>query len=389
MIESDAGVIAALAGTAAFYFWLQRATRWRVFDYLIPLIWIYATPMVLRNVGVLPPSSGAYDVMRHTGLPVCIVLLLIGVDVKAAVRVMGRGVGVMLLGTVGVVIGAPIGYLAVKGWLDADAWKGFGALAGSWIGGTGNMMAVAAGLELPDGSPMLGLAVLADTVIYVFWLPLLLGSKSFADKFNRWARVDKNRLAEMERAALAEQEAEKKPARFQDFIFLLALALGATWLAGYLAPFLPQMGQVLTTSTWEVLLLTTLGIGLSFTPARRIPASHNLAMAILYVFVARMGATASLAGFWQAPAFVLGAAIWIVIHGLFCLAGARLLRVDVHSVAIASAANIGAAASAPVVAAHHNESLVPASILMALIGYAVGNYAAFVAAGLCEYVSRL
>ncbi len=389
MIESNAGVIAALAGTAAFYFWLQRATRWKIFDYLIPLIWIYATPMVLRNVGVLPPSSGAYDVMRHTGLPVCIVLLLIGVDVKAAVRIMGRGIGVMLLGTAGVVIGAPIGYLIVKGWLDPDAWKGFGALAGSWIGGTGNMMAVAAGLELEDGSPMLGLAVLADSVIYVFWLPLLLASKSFADKFNRWTRVDKERLARMEQAALAEAEGEKKPARLEDFIFLLALALAATWLAGYLAPFLPEMGQVLTTSTWEVLLLTTLGILLSFTPARRIPASHNLAMAILYIFVARMGATASLSGFWQAPAFILGAAIWILIHGAFCLLGARLLRVDVHSVAIASAANIGAAASAPVVAAHHNDSLVPASILMALIGYAIGNYAAFVAAGLCEVVSRL
>ena len=389
MIESNAGVIAALAGTAAFYFWLQRATGWKLFNYLIPLIWIYATPMVLRNVGVLPPSSGAYDVMRTTGLPVCIVLLLIGVDVKAAVRVMGRGVAVMLLGTVGVVVGAPIGYLIVKGWLDPDAWKGFGALAGSWIGGTGNMMAVAGGLELEDGSPMLGLAVLADTVIYVIWLPLLLGSKSFADKFNRWARVDKERLADMERAALAEDEGEKAPARFEDYIFLFALALSATWLASWLAPYLPEMGQVLTTSTWNVLLLTTIGILLSFTKARRIPASHNLAMAILYVFVARMGATASLSGFWQAPAFVLGAFIWICIHGAFCLLGARLFRVDVHSVAIASAANIGAAASAPVVAAHHKESLVPASILMALIGYAIGNYAAFVAAGLCEWVSRL
>ena len=150
MIESNAGVIAALAGTAAFYFWLQRVTRWKVFDYLIPLIWIYATPMVLRNVGVLPASSGAYDVMRHFGLPVCITLLLIGVDVKAAVRIMGRGVAVMLLGTLGVVVGAPIGYFIVKGWLAPDAWKGFGALAGSWIGGTGNMMAVAAGLGLED-----------------------------------------------------------------------------------------------------------------------------------------------------------------------------------------------------------------------------------------------
>ena len=132
--------------------------------------------------------------------------------------------------------------------------------------------------------------------------------------------------------------------------------------------------------------MTTVGILLSFTPARNIASSHAIAMAILYVFVARMGAIASLEGLGQAVPFVAGAAIWIVIHGLFCLLGARLFHVDIHSVAIASAANIGAAASAPVVAAHHRESLVPAAVLMALLGYAIGNYAAIGTAHLCRLV---
>ena len=109
-------------------------------------------------------------------------------------------------------------------------------------------------------------------------------------------------------------------------------------------------------------------------------------MAIVYVFVAGIGARASLAGLGQAPAFLLGAFIWIFIHGAFCLAGARLFRVDVHSVAIASAANVGGAASAPIVAAAHRESLVPVSILMALIGYALGNYMALLTAQLCRLV---
>lgn len=389
LIESPGAVMAVLVGVAAFFFWLERASGWKLFKYLIPLIWIYATPLVLRNVGVLPAQSGAYDVMRHYGLPICITLLLIGVNVGSAVRIMGRGVAVMLLGTVGVMVGAPIGYFVVRGWLDPDAWKGFAALAGSWIGGTGNMMAVAAGLDLDQGSPQLGLAVLADTVIYVVWLPLLLVSKSFAERFNRWTGVSESRLERIEAAALAESSTDEKPARLQDFLYLLALGLGVTWIAGALAPLLPEVGAVLTTSTWTVLLWTTFGILLSFTPARRIPSSHNLAMAILYVFVARMGASASLDGLTQAPAFLLGAAIWIMIHGIFLLAGARLFKVDVHSVAIASAANIGAAASAPVVAAHHRESLVPVAVLMALIGYAVGNYAAFVTAGMLHWVSGL
>ena len=129
-----------------------------------------------------------------------------------------------------------------------------------------------------------------------------------------------------------------------------------------------------------------MGITLSFTRARALPGSHEVAMAIVYVFVASMGARASLAGLDQAPAFLLGAFIWIFIHGAFRLAGAYVLRVDVHTVAIASAANVGGAASAPVVAAAHREKLVPVSILMALIGYAIGNYAATLTAGLCHWV---
>lgn len=384
MITSPIGVMTVLVGTAALFFWLARATGWRVFRYLVPLIWIYATPLVLRNVGVLPGESAAYDLLGDYGLPMFITLLLLSVDVGAAVRVMGRGIVVMLIGTAGVVLGAPVGYLAVRQWLDPEAWKGFGTLAGSWIGGTGNMAAVAGGLETPPD--MFGLAVLADTVIYIGWLPLLLGSKALADRFNRWTRVSEERLERME-AAAAVEATEEAPPQIRHVLYLGVLALTVTWISGLLAPLLPEIGQILSTSTWRILLVTTFGIALSFTPARRIPSSHNLAMALVYVFVARMGASASLEGLTQAPAFLLGAAIWIVIHGLFCLAGAWLLKVDVHSAAIASAANIGGAASAPVVAAYHRESLVPVSILMALIGYAIGNYCAFVAAWLCAAVA--
>lgn len=387
MVESPAAVMAVLVGIAAFFFWLEKASDWKIFRYLVPLIWIYATPVVLRNTGVLPASSEAYDLLRHFGLPVVIVLLLLSVDVAAAVRVMGKGVLVMLLGTAGIVLGAPVAYFVVHRWLADDAWSGFGALAGSWIGGTGNLAAAAAALGTPE--EQFGLAVLADTVIYVGWLPLLLISKNFAKRFNRWTGVSEERIARMEEAAAAEVK-EKVPPTFKDYLNLGVIALAATWFAGWLAPRLPEIvlggEKVISTSTWIVLLVTTLGIGFSFTPAKKIPGSHELAMAILYVFVARMGATASLAGFAQAPAFLLGAAIWICVHGLFCLAGAWLFKVDVHSAAIASAANVGGAASAPVVAAYHRETLVPAAILMALIGYALGNYLAILTGHLCRLV---
>jgi uncharacterized membrane protein len=386
MFQSPAAVLTILASVAGFFFWLEKKSGWKVFNFLPPLLFIYTTPVILNNIGVITPMSPAYDVLREFGLPIFIALLLLGVDVGAAVRIMGKGVFVFLLGTVGVVLGAPIGYWVVHDWLPADAWKGFGALAGSWIGGTGNMAAVAGGLETPPDA--FGLAVLADNVVYVVWLPILLGSKSFAKRFNKWARVREGRVEEMEAAAQKEAEANPEaPLEMRHLIYLAAIGFGATAISGWIAPMLPVVEPILSTSTWQVLVVTTFGILLSLTPARSIPRSHDIAMALVYVFVAGMGARASLAGLADAPAFLLGAFIWISIHGLFCLFGAWIFRVDVHSAAIASAANIGGAASAPVVAAYHRESLVPVSILMALIGYAVGNYAAFLAARLCFWVA--
>lgn len=162
----------------------------------------------------------------------------------------------------------------------------------------------------------------------------------------------------------------------RDYLNLGAIAMGVTWASYLLAPFLPVIENVVSTSTWVILLVTTFSLVLSATPAHHIPGSQNLAIAIIYVFVAGMGARAALEGLSQAPWFALGAFIWIAIHGAFCLAGSWIFKVDVHSAAIASAANIGGAASAPVVAAYHRPSLVPVSILMALIGYAMGNYLA-------------
>ncbi len=207
-----------------------------------------------------------------------------------------------------------------------------------------------------------------------------------AEKFNRWARVKEGRIEEMEEAVAREAGEEKRPVQMVDYLYLGAIAAAVTWASHALAGFLPELDPVISTGTWNILLVTTFALVLSRTPVRRIPGSHDLAMALIYVFVAGMGARAALSGLGQAPAFLAGAFLWIAIHGLFCLAGAWLFRVDIHSVAIASAANVGGAASAPVVAAYHRESLVPASILMALIGYALGNYLAILTGQLCRLV---
>jgi uncharacterized membrane protein len=322
MITSPAGVLAVLAGIAAALFLVQRRWKPRLFDLFPPLLFIYALPILLTNLGVTPAASPAYDVLKTYGLPAFLVLMLIDVDVGAAVKVMGKGVIVMLVASVGVVVGALVAFLLVGGSMGEGAPAVFGALAGSWIGGTGNMAAAGEALGVTPAG--LGLAVLADTVVYVVWLPIMLGSKRFAAAFARWSRVDPERVARME-AAAAELDAKSTAVTMTDL----------------------------------------------------------LVMALIYVFVASMGARASLSELGQAPAFLAGAFVWIFVHGAFCLLAARLFRVDVATAAIASAANIGGAASAPIVAAYHNEALVPVSVLMALIGYAIGNYLAILTGQLC------
>ena len=178
----------------------------------------------------------------------------------------------------------------------------------------------------------------------------------------------------------------------QQILYLAVIALSTTWVSVLLAATLPEISlggqRVITESTWVILLVTSISLLLSTTRASKLPGAQPIAMAIIYVFVASVGARANLADsdLGTIGWFVAAAYVWIFIHGLFILAGAKLFRVDVHTLAIASAANIGGAASAPVVAAHHRQSLVPASILMALIGYAVGNYLSIVTGRLCQLI---
>ena len=386
LITSPVGVMTVLIAVVTFWFWLERSTRWKLFEFLPPLIFIYASPVLLSNFGVIPYESAAYDFLRHYGLPIFIVLMLIKVDVISAVRIMGKGVFVMLLGSIGVVFGGVMAYklgqtLSLGNYfpLAQDSWRAFGTLAGSWIGGTGNMTAAFAGLE---GAPAdLTMAAAADQMVYLIWLPILLGCKSFADRFNRWARVPEGRLEAMESAA-ANFKSTESPPTMTSLLYLALLAVGFTWVAVGLSEVLPPIvvggATVITAGTWLILLVTTMALLASVTPARKLPAAQPIAMAIIYIYVARVGATMDLSVVdWDKMiGFIAMAYVWIFIHGLFILTGAWIFRVDIHTVAIASAANIGGAASAPIVAAHHRETLVPASILMALIGYALGNYLA-------------
>ncbi len=392
LISSPAGILTVLAAVASVFFFIEKKTGWKMFNYFPPLIFIYVIPVILSNTGIIPARSPVYSFMGDNLLPLFLVIMLLDVDLMATIRVMGKGVFVMLLGTVGVVIGAPIAYLIVKSGLDPDAWKGFGTLAGSWIGGTGNMLAVSKMVDLNESSVQYGYAVIADNAVYLIWLPIMLGSKNLANWFGRFTRVPKERMERIEKAA-KELTFDKGNIEMRHFLYLAAFGFGATALATWLSHMIPivqtESGTtIISANTYKIFMVTIIGVLLSFTRASKIPGSHGLSMALVYLFVARMGAQADLSNlspavFW----FLLGAYIWIFIHGAVLVISARIFKVDVHTAAISSAANIGGAASAPIVAAFHNRSLVPVSILMAMIGYAIGNPMGWVAAMLCYWVS--
>lgn len=428
-ITSEVGILAVLTGVSAFFFYLEHSTRWKLFDYLPPLLFIYAVPMVLANVPLspialevapktvqqasestqttaseepgetavsqsdgetrfmplIPTKSPLYGWMSSTVLPFFLLLMLTNVDLVATFRVLGRGIFVMLMGTAGVVAGAPLAYLLVKAQLGEESWKAFGALSGSWIGGAGNMMAMQKAWDVPPEA--MGLAVLGDTLVYLIWIPILLTSKSCAGWFNRFAHVDPRRTAMIEEASdnLPEEKQELKP---RHVLYWLFIGLSGTWVATVAADWMPARSDVLTTGTWTIFFITVIGVGLSFTPVRRVPGTHEVATAFVFLFMANVGATADLEGLaGEAPWFIMAAFVWIAMHGTFCVLGARILHVDIHITAIASAANIGGVATASIVAEHHNDRLVPAAVLMAMFGYAIGNFAAYAAGLLCKLVS--
>jgi len=332
LITSTTGILTVLCGIAAVFFLLEKQTKWKLFNYFPPLLFIYCIPAMLSNIPIgensfiLPRSCDVYTMLKDIVLPLFLVIMLLKVDVVSTVKVMGRGIFVMLMGTAGVIIGAPLAYLLVRDHLPPETWKAFGTLAGSWIGGTGNMAAVAGGLEVGN-SPQFGLAVLGDNVVYIVWLPILLASKCIAKPFHRFVKIDHHRIEILESVSGKFNE-KTEPVAMRHFLYMFVIGFACIWIANTISAVLPEIKPVLTASTWKILLIATMGLLLSWTPARKIPASHELAMALVYVFVANMGAKADLSQLdASAGWFILACFIWISIHGAFCLLGAYLFRV--------------------------------------------------------------
>jgi uncharacterized membrane protein len=384
LFQDLVGVMAVILAIPVFFLWLEKRVSWKIFDVLPPIIWIFLCPIALSNLGVIPRSSPIYDTFKDFAVPMFIVLMLLDIDIRASLRVSWRGLGVMVLGAFGIVLGAVVAFFLMRSDLPPDTALGFGALAGSWIGGTGNLAAVAESVKTP--SEMVGMVVIVDNFVYLVYFPIILTCKRWASGFNRFSKVSQEQIDHVAQAAAA-VEKKKHEVQFRDLLTLLGWAFLAILTANYLAGLLPEVGKVLTEKTWAMLLVTTFGVMLSSTPLKKVPGTEPLAMTFVYITMTMIGASADLRNLGGAWWFLVAGGVCILVHFAVVILAARLFRVDVSMAATASVAAVGGAASAPVAAGYHREELVPVSIMLALIGYALGNYLGVLTAELCSWLA--
>jgi uncharacterized membrane protein len=375
------GVLAVITMIPVFFIWLEKKTKWKIFEILPAIIWIFLTPIFLSNLNVIPRESPIYTTFRSFAVPLFIVLMLLDINIRQSLRVAWRGAGVLVLGSLGIVFGAAISFAMFKDGLPPDTWRGYGALAGSWIGGTGNLAAVAESLETPG--EMVGMVVLVDNFVYLVYFPIILTSKRWASWFNRWSQVSQEQIDHIAQAT-AEVEKKTHEVHFKDLITLVGWAFVAMLAANLLSHVFPEVPPVLTQGTWAILLVTTFGIALSATPLKDVPGTEPVAMAFVYIYMTMIGAQADLRNIGGAQWFLAAGFICVAFHLIVVFLSARLFKVDVSMAATASVAAVGGAASAPVAAGYHREELVPISIMLALLGYALGNYLGVATAWLCQ-----
>ncbi len=378
LITEPTALFAFLAGILGFVFWLSTLPRFsKFFEFLPPVIWAYFVPMIATTAGITPAESVTYSWMSRYLLPLSLFLLMITIDLGAVLRLGRVALIMMLAGTVGIVIGGPIAYSIFHGWLPPDAWKGLAALSGSWIGGTANMVAIQQSVGAPDAA--LGPIIVVDTVVGYGWMGILIFFSAFQRRFDGWIGADTS-VMERAEAHMEEIAQERKPADMTHLGMILGLAMAATVVAVAIGQQLPSIGEpsVISKTTWAVLVAVTVGLILSFSPIRSLETygASRVGYVGLYLLLTSIGARADVAAVLDAPIFLIVGVVWILIHvGMLALA-AWIIKSPLFFVAVGSMANIGAAASAPVVAAAYVPSLAPIGLLMGVFGYILGIYAA-------------
>ena len=362
MISNPLLYIFTLALLATFFYLLESKTKLKIFKFVPAVVMIYASSMVLASLGLFESNEELNAIYKQTKtnlLPAMLFLMLLQVDFRHFFR-LGKS---LLISYILAVSSIAIAFVVVAFMFNfsAEMSAAFGALAGSWMGGTANMIAV--GSALGVGEDAFAYALVVDSVNYTLWVMLLLFLVPFASYFNKFTSSDEN-LAYLSEIGCACSMGAKR------YWLLILLALVASFVAQYIS----TNFVLLNATTTTVLVASLFGVLGSFTKLKEINGSSEVATSMLYVIIALIGSKAVIESFSGLGVYVLAGFCILVIHAVIMVIGAKVFKLDLFSIAVASLSNIGGVASAPILAATYNKNLVSVGVLMAIMGYLIGTF---------------
>lgn len=362
MITNSLTYLFVLAVLATSISGLEQKTKWKFFKFIPVVVLIYAFAMLFASTGVWELNAEINDIYQLTKtnlLPAMIFLMLLQVDIKQFFR-LGRK---LIIAYTLAVFSIALGFILVSFILnfDSDMLGAFGALAGSWMGGTANMVAVGSALGVSDEA--FGFALIVDSFNYTFWVAFLLFAVGFAKLFNSYVGVKSSDKIIGDIGCACNIGTKR-------YWTLIILSL----LVSFLSQFISLHVAIINSTTTMVIVATLLGIAASFTKLKELNGSSEVATSMLYMLIALIGSRAVFEDFSGVGYYVLGGFLILVIHAIIMIIGAKIFKLDLFSISVASLSNIGGVASAPILAATYNKNLVGVGVLMAIMGYILGTF---------------
>lgn len=398
LVTNDAVVLGILAVILGAVFWSasRKSGFWHKFYTYVPaLLLCYLIPALLNTAGIVDGNaSSLYPVARDYLLPTALVLLCVAIDFGAVLRLGPKAIIMFLTGTLGVMLGAIVSFVAMDflhpETVAGDTWRGMTTVAGSWIGGGANQAAMKEVFEVE--ATLFGQFVAVDVLVANVWMAVLLFLASRAQAFDRWTGADLSAINALKEKIEHYQAEHARIPTLTDVMVVLAVGLGATglshaltgptvaWISSLPAEWRLQDYSLTSNFFWIVVYATTFGLLLSFTRARKLEGAgaSTIGSAMLYILVATIGMHMDLNALLDRPWLFLLGLIWIAVHGGLMLLVAKLIRAPLFFMAVGSQANIGGAASAPVIASAFHPALAPVGVLLAVLGYALGTYCAYI-----------
>ncbi len=396
LITNDVVVFGLIAATLGLIFWLASGPTafWRKFFAWVPaLLLCYFIPALYNTVGLIDgENSSIYNpIASRILLPAALVLLTLSIDLKGILKLGPKLLFVFCMGTLGIVLGAIVSFQLMEWfWPSAvagDTWKGMAALSGSWIGGGANMVAIREVYEVD--ATLFGQFAVVDVALASLWMATLLFLANRAAQIDARSGADTSAIDEMKARVAAYEAANARIPTLSDLMVIIAVAFGIVGLAHAISNPLSawfaanfewaSRFSLDSAFVWIVVLSTLGGLGLSFTPVRRLEnaGASRLGTVFLYFLIASIGMQMDFLKLANRPELILIGVIWMTTHILVLWGAAKLVRAPLFYFAVGSQGNIGAAASAPVVAAAFHPTLAPVGVLLGTVGYATGTVIAY------------